>query len=121
MRREAMSERDRLNHMLAQIGASYGLDDFALDAEGYCALAYRGYEVVLQVTLDDRWLSLHVKLAPAPDEPAARLSLFESMLELNHLGLETEGLVFSLDADRSVVTLHYNYPANAVADAEALQ
>src|SRR5262249_53923985 len=110
-----------VNHLFAQIGASCGLDGFALDQHGLCALAHRGYEVVLRLTPDGRWLSQHAKLAPAPVDPAARLALFESLLALNHLGIETEGLVISLAPDCTVVVLHYNYPIDAVTDAAELR
>src|SRR5580765_2819858 len=103
-----MSDQDTFGRILAQFGRTIGLDNLALDDEGYAALAI---DDKLIVNLERDPNGERVLLYCAVGEPAGSpLEAYAMLLEANYLGRGTGGATLGLASDSDMIVLSLFVP-----------
>ena len=103
-----MSDHDAFGRILAEFGHAIGLDDLALDDEGYAALAI---DDKLIVNLEREPNGERVLLYCAVGEPAGTpIEAYAMLLEANYLGRGTGGATLGLSPDSDMIVLSLFVP-----------
>jgi hypothetical protein len=91
---------------LGRLGDALGLGPIALEPGRFVPVQLEG-EITVWLGLSGDGTSLHLRAAVAtlPDDPAAQLALFESLLALNHVENSTAGSTLALDPERGEAVL----------------
>ncbi|MFO1058436.1 MAG: type III secretion system chaperone [Dongiaceae bacterium] len=105
-----MSDLDAVQQVIGEFGKSIGIDDLALDAEGYCCLAI-DHDLIVNIELDatDGQLVLYSVVGqPGPD----RAAVLETLMQANYLGQGTRGAILGLQPGTGAVVLSRALPAD---------
>jgi Tir chaperone protein (CesT) family len=101
---------------IAAVGSwlrAFGVDDFA----GHCTLTYReSIDFTVDVISEESFVCFSALLAELSEDPEPEL--LRHLLQLNHLGIGTDGSCLSLDETGLNVVLWYQCPV-AGLDAES--
>jgi hypothetical protein len=107
-----MSEQDNFSQILAAFGHTIGLEDLAVDADGYAALAI---DDRLIVNLERVPNGERVLLYSAVGKPAGDLlESYAMLLEANFLGRGTFGATLGLSPDSDMIVLSQFVPLAAL-------
>lgn len=98
-----MDERTTVERLLGEVGHRVGAR-LTLDADGACAMTYRGGgQVVVEAADGTGCVVLHAPVAPASG--TGREALYARALKLNLLGVETGGCTLGLDEANAEIVL----------------
>jgi hypothetical protein len=105
-----MSDQDNAQQVIGEFGRSIGIDDLALDEEGYCCLAIdRDLIVNIELDADGGRLVLYSMVGqPGPDRAAA----LEMLMQANYLGQGTGGAILGAQPETGAIVLSCALPAD---------
>lgn len=109
-----MEARPFVDGLLAEFGQRLELGPLALSKDGTCGFTFRNdVPIALELEEGGEVLHLHATMcSPIPE--AGREALYERVLKLNLLGLETRGAVFAVSDHRNAIILCYPQPVEAL-------
>lgn len=99
-----MSIKDTINDLISQFGRQLGIEELALDDNGFCALEFdRAIPLQLQIHPDQERLIVFAEVGFLPEEPAIETTL--NLLRANYFWQGTGGGTLSIGEEGAVVLL----------------
>ncbi len=100
-----MDSRTAINDLLSQIGTPI---KFSLNEEGFCDLAYEELDLVISVPEGSDLVHLYGFILPEKPE------LFEKLLKINLLRIDTKGAFFALNEREKYIVLVQTQPVEGL-------
>jgi len=99
---------EHLQLVLSDFGKAVGIEELALDENGYCCLKFDDTVVNVEASAESGQLFLYTNLGEIP--PEKREAFYEMLLEANFFYKLTAGGVIGIDKDANIVSLAYQTP-----------
>ena len=96
--------------LLADFGASLGLDGLSLDEDGHCALAFDEVMVNIDFIEETQDLLFYSALGISDEAQRSDPAILLPLLQANYFGMGTAGGQIGIDKTSGMVTLSRAYP-----------